>query len=185
MILLQEQRFRYLTGDTVCRVFVFNQKIIVAYIKEMTMNPISTVIYRIQFWWKKKALLNCLRDEALDLSLELLLGFMRLYCAINAPFRKNIENFEARYSFKSADGRIDAGIIFSGSKMSVVRHAIDNTNVSVVFKDGLALKNFLFAPEPDIIGAILNNEVSYTGNLNYLSKFAYMAKHLKLQFIPG
>ena len=149
------------------------------------MNPVLTVFNRIRLWWTKRAFVKCLRDEALDLSLELLLGFMRLYLLVNAPFRRSIENFEARYSFRSTDGRIDAGIIFSGSKMSVVRHAIDNTNVSVVFKDGLALKNFLFAPEPDIIGAILNNEVSYTGNLNYLSKFAYMAKHLKLQFIPG
>ena len=149
------------------------------------MNPFSAVINRIRLWWTKRTFIKSLRDEALDLSLELLLGFMRLYLIVNASFRKNIENFEARYSFKSTDGRIDAGIIFSGSKMRVVRHAIDNANVAVVFKDGLALKNFLFAPEPDIIGAILNNEVSYTGNLNYLSKFAYMAKHLKLQFIPG
>ena len=149
------------------------------------MNPFTALINRIRLWWTKRAFVNCLRDEALDLSLELLLGFMRLHLLVNAPFRRNIEHFEARYSFRSTDGRIDAGIIFSGSKMNVVRHAIDNTNVSVVFKDGLALKNFLFSPEPDIIGAILNNEVSYTGNLNYLSKFAYMAKHLKLQFIPG
>lgn len=149
------------------------------------MNPITTVINNIRLWWTKRAFIKCLRDEALDFSLELLLGFMRLYLMVNPAYRKNIENFEARYSFKSTDGRIDAGIVFSKARMSVVRHSIDNTNVAVVFKDGMALKNFLFAPDPDIIGAILNNEVSYTGNLNYLSKFAYMAKNLKLQLIPG
>lgn len=149
------------------------------------MNPFTAVINRIRLWWTKRAFIKCLRDEALDLSLELLLGFMRLYLLVDPSFRRNIEQFEARYSFKSTDGRIDAGIIFSESKMKVVRGAIDNAHIAVVFKDGPALKKFLFAPEPDIIGAILNNEVSYTGNLNYLSKFAYMAKHLKLKFVPG
>ena len=125
------------------------------------------------------------RGKALDLSLELLLKFMRLYLLVNRDFRRNIENFEARYSFRSEDKRIDASIIFSNAKMSVKRTSIDNTNVSVVFRDGKALKEFLFSDSPDIIGAILNGDVSYTGNLNYLSKFAYMAKNLKLQLLPG
>ena len=67
----------------------------------MNVNPFAAVIYRIRLWWKKRAFVNSLRDEALDLSLELLLGFMRLYLLVNAPFRRNIEHFNARYSFRS------------------------------------------------------------------------------------
>ena len=65
--------------------------------------------------------------------------------------------------------------------MKVLHKAVENASVVVIFKDGAALRNFLFSESPDIIGAILDNEIQYTGNLNYLSKFAYMSKRLKLQ----
>ena len=140
---------------------------------------------KLKLWWKKRKLINCLYDEALDVSLELLLHAMRLFLIINKPFSRNIEKFEARYSFTSQNERIDVGVIFADGKMTVKPHPIDNTNVAVVFKNGKAVKEFLFSDSPDIIGAILNGDVSYTGNLNYLSKFAYMAKSMKMQFLPA
>ncbi|MDP2335889.1 MAG: hypothetical protein Q8N05_05485 [Bacteroidota bacterium] len=145
------------------------------------LHPIKSFLMRLA----QKKFVKCLEEESLDFFLEILLNFMDLYLALNKKFRRNIENFNARYAFKSQDGRIDASVIFSGSKMKVINHVIDNTNVTVIFKDGKALKNFLFSDSPDIIGAILSSEVQYTGNLNYLAKFAYMAKNLKLQFAPG
>ncbi len=132
----------------------------------------------------QKKFVKILQEETLDVFLVTLLRLMDLYFTLNKKYRRNIENFEARYSFKSKDNKIDAGVIFSDSKMKAENHSIDNTNVTVVFKDGKALKNFLFSESPDIIGTILNSDVQYTGNLNYLSKFAYMAKHLQLQFAP-
>lgn len=144
------------------------------------LHPINSFL----MWLAQRKLVKCLEEESLDVFLEMLLSFMDLYFSLNKKFRRNIENFDARYAFKSLDGRIDASVIFADSKMKVLKHVIDNTNVTVTFKDGKALKNFLFSDSPDIIGAILSREVQYIGNLNYLSKFAYMANHLKLQFAP-
>jgi len=133
----------------------------------------------------RKAFVKCLEEETLDFFLTNILRLMDLFFFLNKKFRRNIVGFNARYVFKSIDGRIDASVIFKDSKMKVKNHVIDNTNVIVVFKDGKALKNFLFSDSPDIIGSILNGDVSYSGNLNYLAKFAYMANHLKYQFAPG
>ena len=149
------------------------------------MPFISGIIARIKVAFAKKNVITIICDEALDFSMEMLLRFMRLYLMINKSFRRNIDGFNARYSFKSSDGRIDSGIIFSKGTMTVKTHTIDDTDISVEFRDGKALREFLFAESPDVIGAILNGDVSYKGNLNYLSKFAYMSKNLKNRLLPG
>ena len=40
--------------------------------------------------------------------------------------------------------------------------------------------NYLLSPKPDILGSVLRQDVMVSGNLNYLYKFAYMAKRLQL-----
>ena len=118
----------------------------------------------------------------LDLFLETLLRLMGVVCCLDGDYRHNIEGFHARYSFRSRDGEIAAGAIFDGDRMKVLRRGIDDTNVTVTFRDGEALKGFLFSENPDIIGSILNNHVTFEGNLMYLAKFAYMARSLQLRF---
>ena len=38
------------------------------------------------------------------------------------------------------------------------------------------------APDPDVFTFVLENKLSWDGNINYVLKFAYMAKHLKAKF---
>ena len=130
----------------------------------------------------RKAFIENLQEESLDFFLTNILRLMDLYLSFDKNYRRNIEHFDARYAFKSQDGRIDASVIFKDSQMTVKDHVIEDTDVTVIFRDGKALKNFLFSDSPDIIASILNSEVSYKGNLNYLAKFAYMANHLKYKF---
>ncbi|MEI6138194.1 MAG: hypothetical protein WCP85_02970 [Mariniphaga sp.] len=132
-------------------------------------------------WLTTRRFVKIIEEKEMDIFLETLLKAMSLFLFFNKKFRRNIDGFNARYVFKSKDGIIAASADFADSKMKVSRKALENASVTVVFKDGTALKNFLFAESPDIIGAILDSEVQYTGNLNYLSKFAYMSKRLKLQ----
>jgi hypothetical protein len=70
--------------------------------------------------------------------------------------------------------------VFRDNKMKVSEKPIDNTNIIVNFKDGKALMNYILSPKPDILGSILRQDVTFDGNLNYLYKFAYMAKRLQL-----
>ena len=140
--------------------------------------------YKIFFNRALKRLLNDIESRALDTFLEVLLKAMRLAFLLDKKYRRNIVGFRARYAFKSRNGRIAASAIFTNKRMKVKRHAVGDTNVTIVFKDAEALKDFLFSKEPDVIGAILDNRLTYDGNLNYIAKFAFMAKQLQLKFTP-
>lgn len=129
-----------------------------------------------------KAAVGEINSRAMDLFLETLLRLMRFVFILDRGFRRNIEGFDGRYAFRSRDGKISASAIFEDNRMKVKNRVVDQTDITIVFKDGKALRHFLFSENPDIIAAILDNEISYTGNLNYLAKFAYMAKHLQLRF---
>ena len=124
-----------------------------------------------------------LESEFAEEFLDILLKLMGLMFCIDKNFRRNIENFDAKYMFKDKSAHIIVSAIFKNSSLKVIKQQIDNTNITIIFKDQKALMNFLLSPKPDILGAILNQDVTYEGNLNYLSKFAYMATHLRLMFV--
>jgi len=119
----------------------------------------------------------------LDKFLEMLLGSMRFFFIVDKDYRRNIEDFEGSYAFESRDGAIGASAVFADSKMEVFDHKIEDANVTVTFKDGEAMKLFLLGGgNVDVISAVLHNDVTTEGNLNYLGKFAYMAKNLSQKF---
>jgi hypothetical protein len=70
--------------------------------------------------------------------------------------------------------------LFADSRLEVREEVIPNPDITVLFKDGKALMSYLLTPKPDILGSMLRQEVSLDGNLNYLYKFAFMAKRLQL-----
>jgi hypothetical protein len=127
-----------------------------------------------------KNFLNSLNSEFAEDFLQLLLGLMSVVFKFVPDFRKNIEQFKGRYQFKSKDGRITVAALFENNRLEVRKAEIPNPDITVLFKDGKALMGFLLAPKPDILGAMLRQEVSLDGNLNYLYKFAFMAKRLQL-----
>ncbi|OPY90501.1 MAG: hypothetical protein A4E72_00614 [Syntrophus sp. PtaU1.Bin208] len=123
---------------------------------------------------------DCLTSEFAEDFLQLLLGLMSIVLLLNPGFRKNIEGFNGRYQFKSRDGCINVAALFEDDHLKVRKGSIPNPNITVYFKDGKALMNYLLTPKPDILGSILRQEVSLDGNFNYLCKFAFMAKRLQL-----
>ncbi|MCP4404932.1 MAG: hypothetical protein GY801_47475 [bacterium] len=133
-----------------------------------------------------KGFINKLRkdieDDLLDDFLDVLLRIMKLTFWFDRDFRKNIKGFNARYAFRSADREIAASAIFKQGKMEVKHQEIHDTNATVIFKNGKSLYEFLLLGDPDVFAFVLDNKLSFEGNLNYILKFAYMAKHLKLMF---
>jgi hypothetical protein len=132
----------------------------------------------------KTRLVAELDSDTMDKILEVLLTGMSLLFLVDKSFRTNIRGFKARYAFTSDDGGIDASVIFKtgwllGRPVMIVKdHAIENTNITMKFKDGPALAEFLLSPRPDIFSGILDKKLSWSGNLNYILKFIYMARHL-------
>jgi DNA-directed RNA polymerase alpha subunit len=129
----------------------------------------------------KKALAN-IETNLMDDFLELLLKMIRLALQIDPEFRRNIKDFSARYTFRSQDNKIAASAVFDKNQLEVSNKKLDNTNVTVIFKDGKALWEFLMSKNPDVFAFILENKLTYKGNLNYILKFGYMARHLALKF---
>jgi hypothetical protein len=129
-----------------------------------------------------KKLFNCIETGLLDDFLELLLNAVRLVLCVDPKYRRNIDNFKAVYAFQSLDGSIAASALFENNKMKVKKNAIPNATITVFFKDGKSLWEFLMEKDPDVFKFVLDSKLSYKGNLNYLMKFAYMAKHLKIKF---
>jgi len=134
--------------------------------------------------WSKK-LKNSVENDLTDLFLESVLKVMKFMLYIDSDFRKNIKSFNGRYAFKSRNGKIAASAVFRRSKMKVKRTAIaeKEANITVIFRNGQALRNFLFSKNPDVMGAILNNDINTIGNLNYILKFGYMAKYLQTKYL--
>lgn len=133
----------------------------------------------------QKRFLNCIESEVAEEFLELLLKLMSLVFFLDKDFKRNIENFNGRYLFKSKDNKITVAAVFRDSQMKVYEKAIDRTNITVTFRNAKALMGYLLSPKPDILGSILRQDVTIDGNLNYLYKFAYMAKHLQLMVTGG
>ncbi len=124
-------------------------------------------------------LLKGLEDEFTDDILKTLLTGMSLMFLLSSTYRKNIENFSGCYLFRSKDNAFSVGAVFKNGSMNVVGGPVDSPDITIIFKNPAALRNFIFSPKPDILNAILRQDVSVDGNLNYLYKFAYMANRLK------
>lgn len=123
---------------------------------------------------------GALTSEFAENFLQLLLSLMSVVFLVDRDFRKNIEQFTGRYQFRSKDGRITVAALFADGRLEVRQEEINNPDITILFKDGKALMGYLLTPKPDILGSMLRQEVSLDGNLNYLYKFAFMAKRLQL-----
>jgi hypothetical protein len=120
--------------------------------------------------------------EALDKLLFLMLKAMGLLFLVDKEYRKNIKDFTATYVICSRDKKIDVSAIFKKipgffsekDGMEVKDVIVDNPTTTVTFRDGKAMAEFLLSGNPDVIAGMLDNQLSVSGNLNYLFKFVYL-----------
>jgi hypothetical protein len=127
----------------------------------------------------------CLEERAAEDFLEILLKVMSLAFFVDKDFRENIEDFSARYVFKDKQGGVYAAALFGGNKLKVTGKKIEEPTFTLIFRDGNSLIKFLLSPAPDILNALLNQEIDFFGNINYINKFAYLAMSLKMMVTPA
>ncbi|MBW2734140.1 MAG: hypothetical protein JRH20_17260 [Deltaproteobacteria bacterium] len=128
---------------------------------------------------------DCLESEAAEEFLEVLLRLMQITTLINPSFRENVTNFSARYQFLSRDRRLTVAVIFDDGWMCVRETTLPDPDITLTFSTGRALLQFLLTPNPDLLASVLRHEVEPEGNLNYLYKFAYLARRLQSMVIPA
>ena len=148
--------------------------------KKIKMSWLLNIFRR----WRRKRVeslfLKCLESEAAEEFLELLLKLMSLVFKIDKDFQRNIKGFTGRYQFRSVDNSVTIAALFTGKDLQVKEKLIPDPDVSVIFKDGRSIMNYLLATDKDILRLMLNNEVVLKGNVNYMLKFGYMANHLQM-----
>jgi len=145
------------------------------------MFDLENIINKLALEKAGEKFLNTLEDEAAETFLEVLLLFMELKFMFDPSYRRNIENFKGRYQFKSRDNKITVLVELDNGKMDIKETLSEDVDVTVIFKDGRSLMNFLLSRNKDILRGLLNNEINVNGNLNYIYKFAFMANHLQLE----
>lgn len=126
-----------------------------------------------------------IETEAAEEFLELLLDAMKFMFTISHSYRENIKKFQGRYQFRSKDGGLTIAAIFKDGRMTVKEKVIENPDVTITFRDGKTLFNFLFSPKQDVLGAMLRQDIQTDGNLNYIYRFGFLAKRLQLMMVPG
>ena len=123
---------------------------------------------------------NSFTSEVAEEFLQTLLTLMQIVFVVNHEYRRNIKNFEGRYQFCSKDGEVTIAAVFHNNRMDVMEKKIDRPDITITFRDGRTLLNFIISPRQDILGSMLRHDVVTEGNLNYLYKFGFMAKQLQL-----
>jgi hypothetical protein len=118
---------------------------------------------------------GCVAGKMTDNFLQLLLKAMSLMFCINPDYRRNIDGFEAKYVFADRNTHIYVVAIFRKNKLIVRKRPVLSHTFRLVFKDGASLIELLFAKSFNILDAVLRQEIDFEGNINYISKFAYMA----------
>lgn len=128
-----------------------------------------------------KQLIDCIEGNVIDNVLDLLLKLMGLMFQLDHDYRRNIENFQATYVFTDFSGNFYTAVEFNNGKMKVTNQKVTNPTFKLIFRDTNALISVLFQGATDILNAMLNQEVDFEGNINYMSKFGYMALHPVLE----
>jgi hypothetical protein len=141
-------------------------------------NGADAFFTKIRAPWLKKQILG----TATDKFIEMLLRGMDLFIFLtpDKDFRRNLENFDGKYYFKGADEAEDIrfSATFSNGDMQVHEDAIDDWDVMVTFRNGKALRDYIFSEKQDIFNSISENAVEVNGNLNHIFKFGFIAQNL-------
>jgi hypothetical protein len=138
--------------------------------------------------WFSRRLLRELRrnrklaDTVTDPLLELLLGAMALAFEVCPSYRAYLKEFRATYIIHVRSSGIGCRVEFARERMEVKStprlRPGEQATVTVTFANTGALDSVLLNTRQDILEALLKNEVQVEGNLNYLYKFAFLARDL-------
>jgi pyruvate formate-lyase/glycerol dehydratase family glycyl radical enzyme len=82
--------------------------------------------------------------------------------------------FNAKYQFSTKDGKVNVYVIFNNGKMTVHEGKIEDPNITIYYKDDATLANLYNKSADESLDYLLTNEMGYTGNMSYLTKFSYL-----------
>ncbi|MHA1491477.1 MAG: pyruvate formate lyase family protein [Promethearchaeota archaeon] len=82
--------------------------------------------------------------------------------------------FNAKYQFSTRDGEFNLNLIFENGNITVAEGKIDNPNITIYYKDKKTLAETWDKSADETLEYLLTNEMSFDGNMAYLTKFSYI-----------
>lgn len=117
-----------------------------------------------------------------DKYLELMLRFIAIAFILSRDYRKNIENFNGKYVFKTRDPGVYTSVIFENGDMSVYDEKKIDWDIMIIFKDFQtmreALRSIVLTGSFDLLDCMLNDKIETVGNINYAFKFMFLINNL-------
>jgi len=119
------------------------------------------------------------------------LKLLGLLFMVSKTLRKEIYNmdtgyiFNARYQFRTRDDLVSIFVVFADGKMKSGFGTIEDPNVTISYKDKETLAKIYNKSPEESLDYLLTNEMSYTGNMAYLTKFSYISTVLSGSKIKG
>lgn len=142
---------------------------------------ITAVVDQYRLLSARARLAACLRSEAAETFLELLLGALRIGLAVDPQLHRGVQDFDGRYRLATRDKAVDVALTFRHGHLDVGEDATGPFNATLWFRDERALMRFFAARNPDLFASLLNQDVVTEGNLNYIYRLAYLARHVQLE----
>jgi hypothetical protein len=125
-------------------------------------------------------LASALSPESMGEILETALKGIGLLCIFHSGLKEEVQTLRAVYLFATTDRRMTVTAEFSNGLLKVGRGAAGPINVALIFHDIPAMMRLFATPQPNLLHAILSQQISFEGNLNYLLKLAYLLRRISL-----
>jgi len=118
--------------------------------------------------------------ESMGEIIEALFKGVGLLISIHPVLREDVRTLQAGYLLTTADGRMTVTAEFANGRLWAKRTKSSPVNVTLIFKDAPTILKLFTSPKPDLLNAMLKQQIAFDGNLNYLLKLAYLLRRVLL-----
>ncbi len=82
--------------------------------------------------------------------------------------------FNAKYQFSTRDGGFNFYVVFNNGEITTGEGKIEDPNITIFYKDKATLAETWNKSADETLEYLLDNSMSYKGNMCYLTKFSYL-----------
>ena len=155
------------------------------------MKLLSFLYGRIRYFFIKGPFIKCLdkemTDEVGEEFLELLLKLFDAARFFDPYLKKSMEGFNGRIQLRNENSQIRVLAEFKDNRLEANELEAEDElkpppDATIIFKGYEALVNFLLPKggRRNILRSLLQNELRFEGNFNYIYRFGFLATHVQL-----
>ena len=124
--------------------------------------------------------MSALKTDLSIAAFQISLKAISVALSLSRQLRREIYNletgfvFNAKYLIRTRDDAVSIHVAFKDGRMSSGKGIIDDADTTIVYKDKATLARVWSMSGEETLDLLLTNEMSYSGNMAYLSRFSYI-----------